>query len=121
MILYTWGDSYIALKDMTYGMKFNETAQQIGFRDGDILKSADDKELVRFDMDMLRDIVEAREVTVLRNGEEKKILMPELSLLDVAKEDPMFVATFRPNIVDSVLAGGGFRKVIHCLLLMVLH
>ena len=54
------GDSYIALKDMTYGMKFNETAQQIGFRDGDILKSADDKELVRFDMDMLRDIVEAR-------------------------------------------------------------
>lgn len=110
MILYTWGDSYIALKDMTYGMKFNETAQQIGFRDGDILKSADDKELVRFDMDMLRDIVEAREVTVLRNGEEKKILMPELSLLDVAKEDPMFVATFRPNIVDSVLAGGGFAK-----------
>ena len=66
------GDSYIALKDMTYGMKFNETAQQIGFRDGDILKSADDKELVRFDMDMLRDIVEAREVTVLRNGEEQK-------------------------------------------------
>ena len=49
-----------------------KTAQQIGFRDGDILKSADDKELVRFDMDMLRDIVEAREVTVLRNGEEKK-------------------------------------------------
>ena len=96
MILYTWGDSYIALKDMTYGMKFNETAQQIGFRDGDILKSADDKELVRFDMDMLR--------------EEKKILMPELSLLDVAKEDPMFVATFRPNIVDSVLAGGRFAK-----------
>ena len=73
MILYTWGDSYIALKDMTYGMKFNETAQQDWeFRDGDILKSADDKELVRFDMDMLRDIVEAREVTVLRNGEEQK-------------------------------------------------
>ena len=36
--------------------------------------------------------------------------MPELSLLDVAKEDPMFVATFRPNIVDSVLAGGRFAK-----------
>ncbi|WP_302259731.1 RIP metalloprotease RseP [uncultured Bacteroides sp.] len=111
MILYTWGDSYVALKDMTYGMKFNETAQKIGFRDGDILKSADGKELVRFDMDMLRNIVEAREVTVLRNGEEKKILMPELSLIDVAKEDPMFVATFRPNVVDSVLAGGGFAKV----------
>ena len=110
MILFTWGDQYIALKDMTYGMKFNETAQDIGFRDGDILKSADGKELTRFDMDMIRSIVEAREVTVLRGGEEKTILMPELSLLDVAKEDPMFVDVFYPNVVDSVLAGEGFAK-----------
>ena len=95
---------------MTYGMKFNEQAQKIGFRDGDILKRADGKELTRFNMDMIRSVVEAREVTVLRNGEEKKILMPELSLLDVAKEDPMFMDLFCPNVVDSVLAGGGFAK-----------
>lgn len=111
MILFTWGDHYTALSDMTMGMKFNEHAQEIGFRDGDILKSADSKELTRFNMDMIRSIVEAREVTVLRQGEEKKILLPELSLLDVAKEDPMFVDVFYPNVVDSVLPGGGFAKV----------
>ena len=111
MILFTWGDHYTALSDMTMGMKFNEHAQEIGFRDGDILKSADGKELTRFNMDMIRSIVEAREVTVLRQGEEKKILLPELSLLDVAKEDPMFVDVFYPNVVDSVLPGGGFTKV----------
>lgn len=111
MILFTWGDRYTALSDMTMGMKFNEHAQEIGFRDGDILKSADGKELTRFNMDMIRSIVEAREVTVLRQGEEKKILLPELSLLDVAKEDPMFVDVFYPNVVDSVLPGGGFAKV----------
>ncbi len=111
MILYKWGDSYIALKDMTYGMKFNETAQEIGFRDGDILKSADGKEFTRFDMDMIRDMVDAHQVTVLRNGtEEVKIMMPEVSLLDVAKQDPPFVTLLRPNVVDSVLAGGGFAK-----------
>lgn len=110
MILYAWGERYTALGDMTYGMKFNEQAQKIGFRDGDILKRADGKELTRFNMDMIRSVVEAREVTVLRNGEEKKILMPELSLLDVAKEDPMFMDLFCPNVVDSVLAGGGFAK-----------
>ena len=111
MILFTWGDHYTALSDMTMGMKFNEHAQEIGFRDGDILKSADGKELTRFNMDMIRSIVEAREVTVLRQGEEKKILLPELSLLDVAKEDPMFVDVFYPNVVDSVLPDGGFAKV----------
>lgn len=110
MILYTWGDSYVALKDMTYGMKFNETAKQIGFRDGDILKSADGEELTRFNMDMIRSIVEACEVTVLRNGEEAKIAMPELSLLDVAKEDPAFVSVLCPNVVDSVIPGGGFAQ-----------
>lgn len=31
MILFHWGDSYISLQDMTYGMKFNERAQEIGF------------------------------------------------------------------------------------------
>ena len=110
MILFKWGDSYIALKDMSYGMKFNETAKLIGFHDGDILKSADGKELTRFDMDMLRQIVDARQVTVQRDGRDTTILMPELSLLDVAKEDPPFVTMLRPNVVDSVLAGGGFAR-----------
>ena len=110
MILFTWGDNYVALKDMNHGMKFNETAQNIGFRDGDILLSADGEELDRFDMDMIRSIVEAHEVAVERNGEQVIIKMPELSLLEVAKQSPMFVDVMYPNVVDSVLAGGGFDK-----------
>lgn len=110
MILFTWGDQYIALKDMSYGMKFNETAREIGFRDGDILVSADEKELTRYNVDMLRSLAEAREVVVLRDGKEEQILMPEISLLEIAKEDPPFVDMLIPNVVDSVLADGGFAK-----------
>lgn len=110
MILFTWGDQYIALKDMRYGMKFNETAREIGFRDGDILVSADGKELTRYNVDMLRSLAEAREVVVLRDGKKEQILMPEISLLEIAKEDPPFVDMLIPNVVDSVLADGGFAK-----------
>lgn len=110
MILFTWGDQYIALKDMSYGMNFNETAREIGFRDGDILVSADGKELTRYNVDMLRSLAEAREVVVLRDGKEEQILMPEISLLEIAKEDPPFVDMLIPNVVDSVLADGGFAK-----------
>lgn len=110
MILFTWGDQYIALKDMSYGMKFNETAREIGFRDGDILVSADGKELTRYNVDMLRRLAEAREVVVLRDGKKEQILMPEISLLEIAKEDPPFVDMLIPNVVDSVLADGGFAK-----------
>ena len=110
MILFTWGEQYVALKDMTYGMKFNEQAQEIGFRDGDILLSADGEELDRFGMDMLRSVVEAREVHVLRESTETTVLMPELSLLDVAKQDPPFMTAYQPNVIDSVLPGGAFDR-----------
>lgn len=108
MILFHWGDSYVGLQDMTMGMKFNETAQKIGFQDGDILLKADDKVLTRLNADMLRAIADARTVTILRDGVEKEIFMPEISLLDMAKETPAFVDMFIPNVIDSVIPGMPF-------------
>ena len=90
---------FVSLQDMTHGMKFNERAREIGFRDGDILLRADEKPLERFGMDMLRDIAEARTVTVSRDGKETEVYMPEISLLDIAKDDPMFVTALVPNVL----------------------
>ncbi len=114
MILFTWGDSYISLKDMSHGMAFNERAEKIGFRDGDILLSADGEPLERFNMDMLRAIVEARSVMVSRNGQEVEVFMPEISLLDIAQDNPAFVEILFPNVVDSVLIGSAFDKAGIC-------
>lgn len=110
MILFKWGDEYVALQDMTYGMEFNERAEEIGFRDGDILLSADDKPLTRFDVDMLRAVAEAHVIKVNRGGLETEIFMPEVSLLDIAKDNPPFVEPLMPNVVDSVIVGMPFEK-----------
>ncbi len=111
MILFKWGDQYVSLQDMTYGMEFNERAEEIGFRDGDILLSADEKPLERFNVDMLRAITEARVVKVNRDGQEVEIFMPEVSLLDIAKDDPAFVEPLIPNVVDSVVPGRPFAEI----------
>ena len=111
MILFKWGDQYVSLQDMTYGMEFNERAEEIGFRDGDILLSADEKPLERFNVDMLRAITEARVVKVNRGGQEVEIFMPEVSLLDVAKDNPPFVEPLIPNVVDSVMPGRPFDAI----------
>ena len=111
MILFKWGDQYVSLQDMTHGMEFNERAEQIGFRDGDILLSADDQPLQRFDVDMLRAITEARVVKVSREGQEVEVFMPEISLLDVAKDVPAFVEPLLPTVVDSVMPGRPFAEV----------
>ena len=111
MILFKWGDQYVSLQDMTYGMEFNERAEEIGFRDGDILISADDQPLERFDVDMLRAITEARVVKVNRQGQEVEVFLPEISLLDIAKDSPTFVEPLLPNVVDSVMPGRPFAEV----------
>ena len=114
MILFKWGDEYVALQDMTHGMEFNERAEKIGFRDGDILLSADEQPLQRFDVDMLRTIAEARVVKVNRGGQEVEVFMPEISLLDVVKDNPAFVEPLVPNVVDSVVAGMPFAEAGIC-------
>ena len=110
MILFKWGDQYVSLQDMTNGMEFNERAEEIGFRDGDILLSADEQPLQRFDVDMLRTIAEARSVKVNRQGSEVEIFMPEISLLDIAKDSPAFVEPLSSNEIDSVVVGMPLEK-----------
>lgn len=111
MILFTWGDSFIALKDMNQGMSFNEHAKEIGFKEGDVLLRADGAELDRFGMDMFRSVVEARVVTVRREGVEREIYMPEVSLLDIVKEDPAFISPRVLNVIDSVMPNSPFAQI----------
>ena len=77
MILFTWGDTYLPLKNMKMGMNYSETFQNVGFQDGDILLRADNEELERFGSDSFRKVVEAKTVTVLRDRRETVISIPE--------------------------------------------
>ena len=77
MILFTWGDTYLPLKNMKMGMNYSETFQNVGFQDGDILLRADNEELERFGSDSFRKVVEAKTVTVHRDGRETEISIPE--------------------------------------------
>lgn len=47
MVLYTWGETYLPLKNISHGMFFSETMKEVGFKDGDILRYADAQELDR--------------------------------------------------------------------------
>ena len=105
MILFAWGDEYIPVQKAPLGMEFNETAKNVGFRDGDILLSADGVTFERYDGDMLTDIVDAREVTVLRDGREAAVYIPE-DMMDRLLADSVRFASYRiPFVVDSLVAG----------------
>ncbi|MBR5351206.1 MAG: RIP metalloprotease RseP [Prevotella sp.] len=104
MVLFYWGDSYIAVSDMSMGMKYNQQAKALGFQDHDVLYSYDNKTFGRFDVDVFRRITEAKTVQVLRNGKKVSINMPEdMSLLTMLQSDPPFARPFVPADIDSVM------------------
>ncbi len=105
MILYAWGDSYIPVQKAPLGMDFNETMHQAGFQDGDVLLSADGVPFERMGGDLLTAIVDARQVSVLRNGQEASVYIPD-NMMDRLLADSARFADFRiPFVIDSLAAG----------------
>lgn len=105
MILFKWGDEYIPVQQVPLGMDFNETAKAVGFQDGDILLSADGVPFERYDGDLLTSIVDARQVSVLRNGKEASVYIPD-DMMNRLLADSVRFASFRfPFVIDSVVAG----------------
>ena len=104
MIMFHWGESYIGMKDMSYGMKFNSEAKELGFRDGDILVGTNIREFRDFNVDVYRDLSKAEYAEVIRGGKRVRVDLPgNVNLLNMLKSTPKFVAPFTPAIVDTVL------------------
>lgn len=104
-ISFHFGDKYIALQDVKTGMEFSPSAQKAGFQDGDILLRADDMVLEALDEESFRAIVNAERVTVLRNGKEVSLNMPDDLMQQILQEKKGFANYRIPFVVDSVIAG----------------
>lgn len=112
MMLYTWGDSYIATKDMKMGMKFNSEAKALGFQDGDILISSNNGEFKDFGVDLFRNVSEATSVNIIRSGKPMTISLPgNLNLLSMIKDQPSFMRPFIPAVADSIVPGSAADKI----------
>lgn len=106
MILFSWGEEYIPIRDMTLGFQFNEQAEKAGFRSGDIPVAVDGQSVKAWNGALYRSISEAHEVTVLRDGEEVSLSLPrDMDLLEMLKATPPFMTPIVPSVVDSVLPG----------------
>lgn len=111
MVLFYWGEQYVKSEDMTYGMKFSETAKQDGFRDGDIILRIDDEQVESWAPGKLQDISNAQTVTVLREGKEVVIELPEeMNLIDMLQQEPRYASILLPMEIDSIMPGSPAEK-----------
>ena len=117
MILFAWGKDTLPIRQISQGFSYNEMAEAVGFMDGDIPVRADGQPIEDWDVTVYRTLSEAKSVTVLRDGREVTLQMPEegLNLLEMLETDPRFLSVNVPCRVDSVLAASpgaaaGMRK-----------
>ena len=105
-IVFTWGREIVPMRNLPDGLNYNQTAQEIGFANGDTPIRIDGMEIEGFSGALMMDISEAKTVTVLRNGEEVDIEMPAggVSLLEMQKSPQFFSLPVKP-IVGEVVEG----------------
>ena len=112
MVLLAWGEERLPMRNITHGFTFSPTAQQLGFRNGDIITGADGKTYTHFNQsEMLRDLGKAQTIHVLRRGEQVDIATGgRIDLLKMIKEQPPFVALTLPALVDDLAPDSPARK-----------
>ena len=102
MVLFTWGDTFLPLKNVKAGMDYSETFHNVGFQAGDIVLKADDTELERFGEDCFRRVLNAQTVTVLRGGVETVIPIPEDMAQRVMRDKKGFASYRFPMVVREL-------------------
>ena len=112
MILFTWGQEYIPVKNAIYGFEFCETAKNVGFQNGDKIIAVDGIEYETiFDVTNSIVIDNAQRVTIERNGERMDLLMPaDLTAQFLAAEEKLFAMERYPWIVDRTISGSPAEK-----------
>ncbi len=80
MILWTWGEAYVPVKNLVYGVQPDSLGLQLGIQPGDNIVAVDTLQLERFNPNLVRAeiiINNARTITVERNGERVELPVRE--------------------------------------------
>lgn len=104
-IAFWWGEKTIPFQNAYEGMDFTPAMQALGFRNGDILLEADGRTLDSRERSVAFKMLEAREVTVLRNHRDTvAIRLPEGAILTIPENDPL-MAIRVPVYVKHIMPG----------------
>lgn len=103
-IAFYWGEKVIEFRDNKAGFDFVPAAQEVGFRNGDIPLMADGQPLKAIDEDCLVKMIEAKQVTVLRDGKPVDIAIPDNFIFKL-NNDKGFMTMRYPVVVQSVQGG----------------
>ncbi len=112
-VLFTWGEEYVKLQDMQYGLHVIDAMEEFGFQEGDIITSVQGvgpvETMNEVNLALLLDDPTA--ISIMRDGSAVDIPLPEGisdTLLELGSRS--IFAMREPMVVDSIIADGGASK-----------
>jgi regulator of sigma E protease len=105
MIQWVWGDNYVPVSNMKYGVYADSLGRRMGMQDGDNIVAVAGKPIDRWGTAGSEIIMnEAKIVTVLRNGQRVDLTVPPglISQLNKNRLRGMTIVRY-PMVVDSLL------------------
>ena len=115
-VLYTWGETVLPAKNMTYGVMVDSTGMNMGLRNGDKILSIDGVEVGNYRA-IIHDIVveDAKTLQIDRNGRQMNIDLPENTIASLLKSElpifprmPFYINGFSDT--DSIAYQSGLRR-----------
>ncbi|MBR3911044.1 MAG: RIP metalloprotease RseP [Alistipes sp.] len=113
-IRYVYGESYMANEDVKWGYVFNESAERMGFRDGDKFVSVDGEAID--DINEVRSKLlltkEDRHVVVDRDGEQVAFTIPFEQLLEMRRNreyEDLYLLRM-PFFIDSLASSSAIES-----------
>lgn len=112
MILYTWGEEYLPVKNVKYGVYADSLGRKIGIQNGDRIVGVNGKPVENF-YKISGDIIlnEGKTLQVERNGQLVDLQIPEGTIRTLVKRkgEPIAYPQY-PAVVDSVAPVANFTQ-----------
>lgn len=114
--LYTWGETYLPVKNMKYGVMVDSTGMNLGLRNGDKILSLDGNEVENY-LSIVHDLVvnEAKTIQIEREGRQMEIELPDDAIasllhseLPILPRMPFYINGFTNE--DSMAYKSGIRS-----------
>jgi regulator of sigma E protease len=104
MIMWIWGDRYIPVSKLKYGLFADTLGRKIGLKDGDVIVGVGGKPVIRTNVISSEIIMsEAKSVTIVRHGDTMKLAIPPGFISQLSKNRlERFFGIQCPKVVDSV-------------------
>jgi regulator of sigma E protease len=104
LIFGVWGEEYLPVENAKYGIAVDSTAESIGLKNGDQIVAVGGTPVKKFNGIMKEFIFsEAKTFTVLRDGQQVEVAVPEGTIRKVIKaQRNTFIAPRTPIVVASV-------------------